>query len=197
MDILEYDHRVHFDPEADKNLAVRFYMGTLRNEEKSLAEKRPIYDDVEFIEIRVRGDRNNIQQRPVREGDAERFRAAYREFKMGETQAQSGTPLKEWPAMTLSMIEELKHLGFYTVDQLANASDSVCAKFAGLQSYKQRAKAFIEMTKGLPAVDKLSAELEEERNKREVAERNVEELKAAVERLSAQVEVLSKAAGKK
>jgi hypothetical protein len=190
LEELEYDHNIYHNHEADKNLAVRFYLFPLRDDEASLREKRPIFVDTEFIEIRVRGDRNNIQQRPVREGDSQRFRAAYHEFKSGEAQALRGTPLKEWPSMTLSLIEELKYLGFHTVEQLAEANDGVMSKVPGLALYKQKAKTFLEFTKGLPAIDRIHADLEDEKLKRQAAEKNVADLVAAVQRLENQVEAL-------
>ena len=94
--------------------------------------------------------------------------------------------------MTLSMIEELKHLGFHTVEQLAGASDSVCSKFAGLQMYKQKAIAFIEYAKGSPAIDKMSREIDDLRNERDLAAASNHELAESVKMLRAQVEALQK-----
>jgi hypothetical protein len=192
LDELEYDYNAHIDTSADKNLAVRFYMHPLQNKEKSAEAKRPIFEDTEFVEIRVRGDRNFNVQRPAHDGDRERFRAAYRAFKDGDEQAQQGTPLAEWPSMTRSMVEELKFLGFFTVEQLANASDSVCAKYAGLQSLKSKANAWIEHAKGAPAIDRLTEELEAARNVATTAERNMQAMNAQIEKMAAQIEALSK-----
>lgn len=162
MQELEYNHHDFVSQrEADKNLAVKFYHQPIRNEWKSVNEGRPIYDDTEMIEIRIRGDRNNVVQRPVRPEDKQRFGQQYDHFKRGLELAASGTPLAEWPVASASMVEELKYFGFYTVEQLAEASDSVCSKMPGLTSMKQRARAFLDLSKGTAPLEQLQAKLEE------------------------------------
>jgi hypothetical protein len=190
LDELEFDHKVFQSAEADKNLAVRFYLHPLQNDEETEKQHRPIFNDVEFIEIRVRGDKNNTVQRPARDDDKRRFRDAYKAFQAGEEQALSGTPLKEWPSMTKSMLEELKYMGFFTVEQLAGATDGVCSKFAGLMTWKQKAQLFLEFAKGAPAIDALQARVEAAENEREVQARQLQELLAANQRMEAQIEAL-------
>lgn len=191
---LDFDYKVFTNREDDKALVVRFYMEALRNEEKSIAEGRPIYDDTEFVEIRVRGDRNNIVQRPARVDDQRRWPDAYKQFKTGEEGPLSGTPLKEWPSMTKSMLEELKHMGFQTVEQLAGASDTVCSKFGGLQSFKQKAILYLDFAKGAQPLDKLQKQVETMANEREVDQRNMKEALDQIRLLTAQNEALSKKA---
>jgi hypothetical protein len=180
---LDYDHRVFEQREANKQLAVRFFTEPVKNEEKSKAEGRPIFEDVEFIEKRVRGDRNNIVQRPVREDDKAEFREAYKSFKANEETPVEGTPLKEWPSITRSLLEELKHMGFLTVEQLASASDSVCSKFAGLQTYKQKAIVYLEYAKGNAPLEKYMGELHEMRNLLETLKKQTEEQAATIKAL--------------
>lgn len=169
----DFDHREFTNPsrDADSSLAVRFYMTPLQDDAESDKQGRPIFVDTEMIEIRVRGDRNNIIQRPIRPEDKKRFRDAYRDFKDDKPESLKGTPLKEWPHMSASMVEELKYLGFFTVEQLAEANDSACSKMPGLTTMKQRAQAFLEFAKGTAPLDKMSRELEETKARAEAAER--------------------------
>lgn len=191
METLDYDHRVFtegsgFDREADKNLAVRFFTHPIRNDEKTASEGRPIFDDQDMVEIRVRGDRNNIIIRPVRPEDTMRFRDAWKAFEQREDIKESGTPLKEWPIMAASTVEELRYMGFFTVEQVANASDSVCSKFAGLQNFKQKAKLYIEQTKDANAViSKLAKENDDTKSQLEMAQRQIAELGRKLEELTA------------
>ncbi len=162
MEELDFDHTV-FSPqqaESDKSLAVRFYMQALRDESKSIEEGRPIFVDTEMIEIRVRGDRNNIVIRPVREDDKRRFRQAYGDFKANKERTVDGTPLTEWPAMSASMAEELRYLGFYTVEQLAEANEAALSKVPGLLTMKNRAKLFLEFAKGISPIEQLQRTVE-------------------------------------
>lgn len=179
MQELDYDHTVHMNEasrEADKALAVRFFTGPIQNDARSIEEGRPIFDDVVQVEIRVRGDRNNVVIRPVRPEDKRRFRDAWRAFEDNATQRESGTPLGEWPIMTASMAKELEFLGFFTVEQLAQANDTIISRMAGLTTMREKARAYLELAKGAAPIEKFQAELEEERAKRAALENQVAEL---------------------
>lgn len=184
METLDYDHTLHTqNPDADKNLAVRFYMHPLKDEEKSLEAGRPIFKDTELVEIRVRGDRNSVVVHPVSDADKQRFPHQYRAFKEGQAEITQGTPLKEWPIASASMVEELKYLGFLTVENVAAASDSACDKVPGLRQLKKRAAAYIEIAAGNSPVEKLQAEIEFEKNARQAAEAQVTDLARRLEAL--------------
>lgn len=162
MDVLEFDHNVFNaqQVEHDKSLAVRFYIQALRDDDASIKEGRPIYRDTEMVEIRVRGDRNNIVIRAAREDDKGRFRLAYGQFKEQKTAVADGTPLAEWPVMSASMVEEMKYLGFYTVEQIAEANEASLSKVPGLLSMKNRAKIFLEFAKGISPIEQMQADIE-------------------------------------
>jgi hypothetical protein len=187
METLEYDHTV-FNPqqqEADKALAVRFFRAPQKDEGKSSQEGRPIFVDTDMIEIRVRGDRNNIVIKPVTNEIKTRFRGAWEAYSKGQNSTLEGTPLAEWPSMSASMVEELKYLGFSTVEQLAQASDSVCGKVPGLTAMKQKAKVFMEFSKGAAPLEQLQARMTELESQREVDERTKGDLSKKLEELTA------------
>lgn len=192
MDTLEYDHNVFSQQQAegDKLLAVRFFMAPLKNEVRSAEEGRPIFDDTEMIEIRVRGDRNNIVIHPVRPDEKQRFRRAYEDFRAGRNGEISGTPLAEWPAMSASTVEEMRYLGFLTVEQLAEANDSVCGKIPGLITLRNKAKMFLEFAKGAAPMERmdkeiqdLKAQLDAQRRQNEASAAQFAELMAKHQRL--------------
>lgn len=185
MEVFEADVR-DFQPGAqgvDANLAVRFFTHPIMNEDKSTQEGRPIFDDTEMIEIRVRGDRNNIIQRPVRPEDKRRFREAYKAYTEEAKELEDGTPLNEWPLVTKSMVEELKYLGFRTVEHVAVANDGVCARVPGLTQLKQRAQAFLDIAKGTAPLEKLQSELEAERMRNAALQAQMADLAQRVEQL--------------
>lgn len=195
---IDYDTNI-FNPgarDADKNLAVRFYMAPMQSEVKTIEAGRPIFDDTEMIEIRVRGDRNNVVQRPTREDDRRRFREAYAQFKDGATKMESGTPLAQWPIMSQSMVEELRYFGFFTVEQLSKADDSACGKMNGLATLKAKALIFLEHAAGGSPIEKLQEDNGALKNRLEVADRNCAELAAQLEKLTAKFEALAAKAGK-
>jgi hypothetical protein len=189
MEELEFDHNVFTAQmrEADRNLAVKFYSQPIKNDEKTAQEGRPIFDDTEMIEIRVRGDRNNVVQRPIRPEDKQRFRDQYRDYKDGKAAEASGTPLKEWPIMSASMVEELRFLGFVTVEQVAEATDSVCGRVPGLTTMKQKAKAYLEFATTTAPLERLNHELEAQRSRAEAAEASVADLAGRMATMEAQM----------
>lgn len=196
LEELDFDHNLFgqaANQKGDENLAVRFYTAPIRNDHKSTEAGRPIYDDTEMVEIRVRGDRNNIVQRPVRPDDKRRFRDAYRAYQDGQKALDSGTPLAEWPIASASMVEEMKYLGFFTVEQLAQANDSVCGQVPGLTTLKQKASAYLELAKGAAPIEKLQTEVESQKSRAEAAEAQVRDLAARMGALEAQLKVTAQA----
>ena len=82
------------------------------------------------------------------------------------------------------MVEELKYLGFHTVEQLSQASDGVCAKMAGLQSMKQKALVFLEQAKGLAPATRLLEENAELKSQLESQARMLAEMNAKLNALA-------------
>lgn len=193
-EVIDWDHNVYTSQEADKNLHVKFFLHPKQDDVKSADAGRPIFDELEFVEIRVRGDRINMVSRPAHDGDRQRFAGTYAAFKAGNAEQHSGTMLSAWPPMTRAMVEELKYFGFYTVEQLAQASDSVCSKFAGLTTWKQKAAAFLAMSAGSSApLEKLTAKLGELSNEKEVADRNMKEMADTIKELQNQLAKMNSA----
>lgn len=186
LETLDYDHNVFNSAarEADKSLAVRLFRAPVRNEEKSVQEGRPIFDYTVMIEIRVRGDRNNVVQRPLRPEDKVRFREAVRAFEQGDQAGNSGTPLSQWPLMTAAQVEELKYLGFHTVENIAEAHEGVLGKFPGLRSMQEKAKLFLEHAKGGAPMERLLKENTELKSQVEVQQRTIQDLSSKMEELT-------------
>ena len=182
---LDYDYKDHTAQAADANLAVKFYIDAIEDEAASVEAGRPKFLDMEMIEIRVRGQKDNIVQRPSRPDGRKRFRSAYQAFKDDAAEVHNGTPVKEWPPVTKSSVLELRHMGFHTVEQLAEASDEVCSKMAGLQMFKQKAKAYIELSSGTAVIGQMQQKLAAEVNEKEVLQRNLAGALARIEALEA------------
>jgi hypothetical protein len=195
MATLEYDHNDFNAQQAeqDRALLVKFFSTPLKNDERSLEEGRPIFDDVDMIEIRVRGTKDNIVQRPVRPDDKQRFRGAWQAHQAGEKAVQSGTPLAQWPVMSTSQVEEMKYLGFVTVEQIAEANDNVVSNTSGLQNLKNKAKAFIEFSKGAAPIEQLQTKLADSTNEVETLKRQLAENQAALAKLTARMDTEDKA----
>jgi hypothetical protein len=184
METLDMDHNLFTSNAGDKSLYVQFYMHFNENQTKSQEAGRPVFDDCEFVKIFSPGDRTNIIDRPVRESDKLRFPGQYAAFKANKEQQASGTPLAEWPIVSRSMAEELKYLGFHTVEQIAEANDGAVAKHAGLTNLKVKARAYLELaagnTKPIEEMTRTVQELQQQLNGRDEL---IENMKARLDAL--------------
>ncbi len=141
-----------YSPEIDqpKNTGIypKFYTRAVQNQRASLEEGRPIYDEVEWVDIIIAGDRNNKPSRKVSDQDRSRWPAEYRRFKEGKEEAAQGTPLEKWPALTITQVEELKHFNLRSVEDLINVPDDALSRLGmGARELQKKAKAFIEYSK--------------------------------------------------
>lgn len=170
-----------------------FYIGTVKNETKSLEAGRPIFDNQERIRIRWAGNTKNEfhapaddrSDRPVVDPatndkywrkwkDHPDFSDAYEAFKKGQEVFTNGTPLGEWPSLDEAKRAELRAINIHTVDQLANL-DAAGMKRLGLEGpkLKEKAKAYLDRAAGAAVDERYAAEREE-------MQRQIDELKAMI-----------------
>lgn len=171
------DFRQDRQRDLDAALLVKFFVKPVMDEEASKEAGRPIYRDVEYVDIRAPGSRDNVC-RPASPHDKERFDRHYAAFK-NRTQGDDrldGTPLAEWPLINRSRVEELAFFNVKTVEQLVAMSDANAQNFMGLNTLRAEAKRWLEAaTKAKEAMA-----LQEELSKRDA---EIEQLKTAIAEL--------------
>jgi hypothetical protein len=146
-------------PEHAGQVAVAFYLHPRENKKESAKHGRPMFDEVEYIQIQTPGERNTIVQAPAAPRDRLRFPKAYARFKAGETQAQDGTPLEVWPQMTRALVLSFKAIGIHTVDALAEVNDAnIEALGHGGREFREKARAFVKQAADTAEVARLAAE---------------------------------------
>jgi hypothetical protein len=142
---------------------------------------RPIFEDREFVEIFIPGDRHGMAYEPVNDGHKERWPEAYKAFREGKELPVDGTPLANWPnsALTRSRVEELAYFNIRTVEHLAAVTDTHLANLGmGGRELREAARKFLEVSKtGTAPLERLVNENfrlkdENERLTRELAEAN-------------------------
>lgn len=129
----------------------RFYRDAIENPAASKAEGRPIFDEVEMVEVRIPGDKLTVFVSPVEEHHKERWPEIYAAFKRNEERAASGTPLEHWahPTMTRSRVAELKAANILSVEELASVPDNVLGRLGmGSRELREAARAYIDAAKG-------------------------------------------------
>lgn len=161
---------------GNEKLFVTFDLYPRLNQGKSDAEARPVYDEVEYIRKIVPGDKQNEVHRPATDLDRRQFARQYADFKAGTREAQSGTPLKEWPAISASQAKELAHFHVYTVEQLANLSDANVQNVGPVRGLQQKARDYLEKAAGNAPMEKMRAELTEKDNRIATMEKQMAEM---------------------
>ena len=146
----------------DSKLYVQFYSRPIINGEESNAAGRPIFHDIDCIRIMVPGDKLSIVDRLASEDDKRRFADHFAKFTAGQQTQLVGTPLEQVPWMTRSKVEEYKYFGIHSVEQLAEASDSVGQKFPGFYTDREKALKYVDEASGTNArIKELERKLEE------------------------------------
>jgi hypothetical protein len=185
------------DPDAA--LVVIFKSIAVENPAKTLANGRPMYDDVEVVEIRFPGRRDysvfpatafsdwvqdQFSGSMTKRTYAERFSHQYRQFKEHATQTKQGTPLAFAPFLTEGKRAELRALNVYTVEALS-LIEGADLKNLGLEGRDLKNKAteyLAEAQKSAPGMQ-LQAELEALRARNEALE---EDARAMAAKLAAE-----------
>lgn len=147
--------------EAAKGMIVRFEFLGILDEQKSAEEGRPVFKDVEFIEIRSPNDPLSVVHREVTREDRATYPQLYRAWKEGASDALTGTPLKEWPPIAASQAALLAFKGIRTVEQLVEVSDDGCHQLGhGFLTLRNAAQVWLVKAKDASATTKHAAELQ-------------------------------------
>lgn len=157
----------------DLELGVRFFVKSVENLRKTKDQKRPIYDDLEYIEISFPADNKRRLVAPADEMHyvqhareqmtyAQRFREAYEAFKANDENFVSGTPLRSTGLIPQAKCEELKAQGVVTVEQLAGLPHTVIKTMGmGTREMVEEAKKYLEGADARAEVEALKRQIAE------------------------------------
>jgi hypothetical protein len=182
--------------DPDDALVVLFKNLAIKNDAKTDAEGRPIFDDWEVVEIRFPGspnvsvfpatavshwsaDRYGGNQEKVTY--AERFSYQYQQFKRQVAQTKAGTPLTLAPFLTEARRAELRAQNVYTVEALAGM-DGQELKNLGYngRELKNAAMTYIEESRANAPSTRALEELEAMKARNEILEEDNKRLKEAM-----------------
>ena len=158
-------------------MAVFFHAVQVRNNFKSDAEKRPIFEERIFIKKLVPGDSTLIVDRPMREQDMEDFPIEWARFEQKKEQKVAGTPIDAWSAVSETQKAEFKALNIFTIDQFANLPDVAGDKIMGFNDLRSKARTFIMAAQDSQMMDKIRAEMDK---KLKAQETELAELRAMI-----------------
>jgi hypothetical protein len=159
---------------------VKFFNSYNENKQKSLDAGRPIYDEIVSISIQWPGGDETVRR--VEPQDIAEYPEKWAAFQAGNQPIESGTPLAEWPPLPGSTLRELQHLGFQTLEQLADANDEIKRRLGPTGRFVTMAKDWLESSNSSQAqVTALKQQLEREQRRTAKLEEQVELLMQRIE----------------
>ena len=157
----------------EQSMVVPFFKSVaVESPAASRAEGRPIFKDVEMVELRIAGNRNYAPTFPAHEvwkhinGEpvtyADRFHKEYALFAAGKEQVADGTPLSELPFLTEGERATLRRLKVYTAEALASLEGSNLKNLGPkAREFKSQAEAYLNRASGASQSVALAAQVEE------------------------------------
>lgn len=165
--------------EAAKGMIVRFEFLGLMDEAKSAEEGRPVFRDVEFIEIKSPNDPYSVVHREVTRDDRATYPQLYRAWKEGAADPTTGTPLKEWPAIAASQVALLGFKGVRTIEQFVEVSDDGCHQLGhGYLTLRNSAIAWLKKAKDGSDATKFAADLQQRDSRIRALENQIADIAA-------------------
>lgn len=159
---------------------VKFFNSYNENSTKSLAEGRPIFDEIPSISIQFPGMDETCRRIEVQ--DKHEYADLYAMFIAGSEPVTSGTPLAEWSPLNGSAMRELQYMSFKTVEQLAAANDDVKRRMGPLVKFAKMAADWLAAANSPQAqVVKLTQQLEKAEQRTEKLEERIELLMQRIE----------------
>lgn len=156
---------------TDKHLPiVTFSVEAKHDKSASEREGRPIFRNVEMVNIVFPADRQRTIVRPAHAqatkiGNeiityAMKFPEQYKRFKADQPQVVEGTPLSEAPFLDTAQRAMLKALSVYTIEQLASLQGQALKNLGpGGLALQQKAHGYLEAASGTANVTAMSAKI--------------------------------------
>lgn len=173
------------------HIHVEFYLEPVENPKASREAGRPIFEDQEFVRVRIAGDPKNSLISPAHvalgvdqnTGEtityAKKFPEHYRYFKSHETNRVVGTPLGEVPWLTASKVKELQALQIMTVEALAALDGTLLQRIGmGARELKNQAVAWLDKAAATAGNSQLATELAASQEQIAALQREIEAMKA-------------------
>jgi hypothetical protein len=152
----------------DAVLAVRFYSKAVEHSHKSEQEGRPVSYMADFVRIEIPGNMLSVVDTFATKAHKDRFPVQWAQYMNERADTPDGdvqgTLLRDWPILTPAQAVELRHYRFYTVEQVAAASDLQIQQVGMLtgmspHAFREKAQAFLKGAKDSSVVQAQAAEL--------------------------------------
>lgn len=167
----------------------RFFMHQEQDPVASEREGRPIFREIEMVEIIMPGIAHlNKPAFKVTDEHRQRWPDHYDRFKKGQQMSLDGTPIEQWPILTRGMVLELKALEIHTVEACATLTDHAIQRIPMYgRKLRDLAKAYLDDADRMAEVTRLTEEKAKDTARMAELENKVAELSALLERTHQQL----------
>ena len=117
-----------------------FFAKAVKNIAKSEIQGVPVFDEVEFVTLRIAGDAKSEVVKKVTDDVKAQYAQEYAHWKQTKTQSITGWPVEQMPGLTAGQVAVLKALNIHTVEQLSELTDGNLSA-VGMGARDLRAKA--------------------------------------------------------
>ena len=130
--------------EKTTNIA-HFFKRWKPNNFQSEKQGKPVGEEVDYIEIRIPGDKLVVSKRQATAQDISQYHHEWDLYQRGMEQVAKGTPLCQWPVMEDATIAMLNYHNIHTVEALAALSDAGLQQIGiGARKLQHGAELFLE-----------------------------------------------------
>lgn len=139
---------------------VEFRMDSVPSQIQSEQAGHPVYVEKPFVTIMIPGSTNTIIDTVADLAYQQRFPEQWARFRAGNTDSVvNGWRLESWPAVNTAQVKTLKHMGVFTVEMLADMSDTACQQVGmGTIELRIKAKAALVAAAGGAEAERTAAE---------------------------------------
>ncbi len=178
----------------DETCFPRFFIEAVENPIASQQAGRPIWNDVEMVEVNFPGNNLTKWVGRVTDEHRERWPEHYRRFKAQEEQRPDGMPIEEWPMVTRAQVRELKALEMHTVEQIAAMSEIAIQRIGmGARDLKQKAQAYLAELDGVSTIRQTIEENERLKTQVAAQQNQINELGAILENMQRRLQMIENA----
>lgn len=174
--------------DPDSRLTVKFYKAQIINNFETEKQGHPIFLECDKVKIFLPGNQLNNMDDFVNESHKQRFPKQWAQYLNSNKEGEQliGTPITEWALIGRSVAEELKYLGFKTVESIAQASDSQLQSLgmkAGMQphAFRERAQRYLSQANHEATTNAAAAETQALRDENAAAMKAIAELRAQMD----------------
>lgn len=144
---------------------IRFERRAEEDRAESIANNRRVFKDVDWVIVKSPGSKDEtehlvidwlnhndrltqLEPPQIPEGWAVGWRKMYEDWKNGQEPSPMGFPVRNWPAISKAVAENLCVLGITTVEDVADMNESALkAVGMGSRQLKEQARAWLDQGK--------------------------------------------------